>query len=162
MKCGSCCGSIWRLSTRCWLQSKVQPPDSPDHLHLGKHRVPFLPSVLIFNTSRIREPSLLLTQHVQSGLGFLLSDHSQPTPVSRERRHLSIQEGILGADRLSNRKTTTEVDAKHGFSRLEELLRTVFTFQQSRFQVGFGDVVSVVSVNLNKRRLTSATDKYTF
>lgn len=111
------------------------------------------------------EPSVLLTQQVQSGLRFLLSDHGQPTPVAREGRHLSIQEGILGADGLFNRKMTTalpELDAQHGFRQLEELLTTVFTFQQSRFQVGFGDVVSVVSVNLNQTRLISATGKDVF
>lgn len=36
MKCASCCGSIWRLSTRCWPQSKAQHQDSPGHLHLEK------------------------------------------------------------------------------------------------------------------------------
>lgn len=56
----------------------------------------------------------------------------------------------------------TAVGAKHAFRQLEEPLRTAFTFQQSRFQVGFGDVVSVVSVNLNKIRLISATEKYQF
>lgn len=92
----------------------------------------------------------LLTQHVQSGLRFLLSDHRQTAPVSRERCHLSIQEGVLGGDSLDDTKATTLADAKYPFRQLEELLRSVFTFQQSRFQVGFSDVASVVSVNLNK------------
>lgn len=79
--------------------------------------------------------------------------------MSRERRHLSIQEDVLGADGLYNRKRTTalaQLDANRG---LRQLLRSVVTFQQSRFQVGFGDVVSVVSVNLNKTGLVSAAEK---
>lgn len=59
---------------------------------------------------------LLLTQHVQSGLRFLLSDHSQAAPVSLERRHLSIQEGVLGGGSLENSKATTLAEAKRPFT----------------------------------------------
>lgn len=97
---------------------------------------------------RFRAWNGFLTQQVQSGLCFVLSDRGQPTPVARERGHLSVQEGVLGADSLDNRKRTWLADEELPFRQLGDLLRTVLTVQQSRFQVGFGDVVSVVSVNL--------------
>lgn len=89
MKCGSCCGSIWSPSTRCWLQRRGQRQDNPARLHLERKRVPSVPPARI-STHHLCEPSFLLTQHVQPCLGLLFSDHSQPTPVSRERRHLSV------------------------------------------------------------------------
>lgn len=71
---------------------------------------------------------LLLTQHVQSGLRFLLSDHSQAAAVSLERCHLSIQEGVLGGDSLDDTKATTLAEAKCPFRQRVELLRSVFTY----------------------------------
>lgn len=65
-----------------------------------------------------------LTQQVQSGLCFVLSDRGQPTPVARERGHLSVQEGVLGADSLDNRKRTWLADEELPFRLLGDLLRT--------------------------------------
>lgn len=45
-----------------------------------------------------RQLWLILTQHVQSGLLFLLSDHGQSGPVPRECCCLSLQESSLSAD----------------------------------------------------------------
>lgn len=41
---------------------------------------------------------LIPTEHVQPGLLFLLSNHSQSGLVSYERRYLSLQEDSLGAE----------------------------------------------------------------
>lgn len=117
---------------------------------------------------------LILTQHVQSGLLFLLSDHGQSGPVPRECCCLSLQESSLSADSwhkktwyiikrlLANRifLLPTSVPFSGLYSRITTgSIWFLFTFQQSRFEVGFSDVLSVVHINLKQTKTTAQINR---
>lgn len=111
----------------------------------------------------------ILTQHVQSGLLFLLSDHGQSGPVPRECCCLSLQESSLCTDSwhkktwyiikrlLTNRIIFSWLLFLSFIFGLYSRITTVpiwflLTFQQSRFEVGFSDVLSVVHINLKQTK----------
>lgn len=121
-----------------------------------------------------RQLWLILTQHVQSGLLFLLSDHGQSGPVPRECCCLSLQESSLSADSwhkktwyiikrlLANRifLLPTSVPFSGLYSRITTgSIWFLFTFQQSRFEVGFSDVLSVVHINLKQTKKTAQINR---